>query len=319
MLVALFYYSLVILLLCGIIAATNLSAYFVTRRRSTLFLVAAYLFYFLDAAVVYQDDFVTNTGAIAEHSFWYIGHPVICAITGAGVVGCFWLFICERLDEQSRVLRYAPIPLLAAFSLASYYLVPNPRLAEFLFFIARELCLLLMFTYVGVRRSTADDVTRARIDRHRKTIAVGVLLTLCTAAENVFLMLIFDPTTLNADIMWFFAERNISENLLFMWLGYSSVRDAAETLALRFEAPPTGEREELRQAIDAKLPSYALSHDLSPRETEVARLILLGKDNQNIASEMSLALSTVKVHVHNVLKKGGQPNRQELAKAFWRE
>ena len=44
--------------------------------------------------------------------------------------------------------------------------------------------------------------------------------------------------------------------------------------------------------------------------------VLLGKDNQNIASTMSIALSTVKVHVHNILKKTGMANRQELISDF---
>ena len=46
--------------------------------------------------------------------------------------------------------------------------------------------------------------------------------------------------------------------------------------------------------------------------------VLLGKDNQNIASEMHLALSTVKVHVHNILQKTGHTNRQELIQDFWK-
>ena len=33
---------------------------------------------------------------------------------------------------------------------------------------------------------------------------------------------------------------------------------------------------------------------------------------------MHLALSTVKVHVHNILQKSGQANRQELIRDFWR-
>ena len=48
------------------------------------------------------------------------------------------------------------------------------------------------------------------------------------------------------------------------------------------------------------------------------RYVLVGKDNQNIASAMHLALSTVKVHVHNILQKTGQPNRQALVQDFWK-
>ena len=68
--------------------------------------------------------------------------------------------------------------------------------------------------------------------------------------------------------------------------------------------------------INAGLAGYAQHYGLSARETEVLRMVLEGKDNQNIAGELSLAASTVKVHVHNILKKTAQANRQELMRDF---
>ena len=70
--------------------------------------------------------------------------------------------------------------------------------------------------------------------------------------------------------------------------------------------------------ISENLMVYGKRHQLSEREQEVLHLVLLGNDNQNIASTMHLALSTVKVHVHNILQKSGQANRQELIRDFWR-
>ena len=68
--------------------------------------------------------------------------------------------------------------------------------------------------------------------------------------------------------------------------------------------------------INAGLAGYAQHYGLSTRETEVLRMVLEGKDNQNIAGELSLAASAVKVHVHNILKKTAQANRQELMRDF---
>ena len=48
------------------------------------------------------------------------------------------------------------------------------------------------------------------------------------------------------------------------------------------------------------------------------RLILQGKDNQNIASTLTIAPSTVKVYVHRLLQKTGCENRQGLIQDFWR-
>ena len=76
-----------------------------------------------------------------------------------------------------------------------------------------------------------------------------------------------------------------------------------------------GRQEEL---IDDNLLLYGKRYRLSERECEVLRYVLVGKDNQNIASAMHLALSTVKVHVHNILQKTGHANRQELVQDFWK-
>ena len=89
------------------------------------------------------------------------------------------------------------------------------------------------------------------------------------------------------------------------------------SLRLRARSLPEGEDPLLVESIDRLLPLYSLGHDLSKREEEVLRLALMGKDNQNIASTLSLTAGTVKVHMHNILKKTGHGNRTELAEDFW--
>jgi DNA-binding CsgD family transcriptional regulator len=51
---------------------------------------------------------------------------------------------------------------------------------------------------------------------------------------------------------------------------------------------------------------------LSPRERAVALLIAGGLSNKDIARELGLSLGTVKVHVHNILRKLGVKNRNSL-------
>ena len=73
----------------------------------------------------------------------------------------------------------------------------------------------------------------------------------------------------------------------------------------------------LETFIDQNLAAYAAARQLSKREAEVLRLVLLGKDNQNIATSMHLAPSTVKVHMHHILQKAERANRKELIQDFW--
>jgi DNA-binding NarL/FixJ family response regulator len=52
---------------------------------------------------------------------------------------------------------------------------------------------------------------------------------------------------------------------------------------------------------------------LTAREEEVARLIVAGESNKDIARLLSISVPTVKSHVHNLLLKLGLPRRGKLA------
>jgi two-component system, NarL family, response regulator LiaR len=52
---------------------------------------------------------------------------------------------------------------------------------------------------------------------------------------------------------------------------------------------------------------------LTERETEVLRLIALGKANKEIASDLSISETTVKTHVSNILMKLNLPSRTRAA------
>lgn len=53
-------------------------------------------------------------------------------------------------------------------------------------------------------------------------------------------------------------------------------------------------------------------HTLTPKEQEVAALICLGLANDEIATELSIAIGTVKAHVSHILHKLAAENRTHL-------
>ena len=109
----------------------------------------------------------------------------------------------------------------------------------------------------------------------------------------------------------------IRDSLLFICYGLAILRGASVSLQLRARELPEGDDPLLAESIDRLLPLYSRTYDLSKREEEVLRHALMGKDNQNIASTLTLSAGTVKVHMHNILKKTGHANRAELAADFW--
>jgi DNA-binding NarL/FixJ family response regulator len=70
-----------------------------------------------------------------------------------------------------------------------------------------------------------------------------------------------------------------------------------------------------RRRIPAELAATLAEHmaddQLSAREVEVLQLVSAGKLNKEIASELSLAEGTVKMHVRNILSKLGVGDRTE--------
>ena len=54
---------------------------------------------------------------------------------------------------------------------------------------------------------------------------------------------------------------------------------------------------------------------LTKREREVANLISKGMSNKQIATELFIALATVKDHVHHILRKTALSNRVAIAAA----
>lgn len=52
---------------------------------------------------------------------------------------------------------------------------------------------------------------------------------------------------------------------------------------------------------------------LTPRETDVARLVAAGQRNRTIAATLGISEGTVKMHLHNVYAKLGLESRTQLA------
>lgn len=65
-----------------------------------------------------------------------------------------------------------------------------------------------------------------------------------------------------------------------------------------------------------KLKSFAEEYQLSSREFEVLQLLIKGKTNNELSSELYISENTVKFHVRNLLKKTGCENRIALITLF---
>jgi len=73
------------------------------------------------------------------------------------------------------------------------------------------------------------------------------------------------------------------------------------------------DRDAMHQVVDQLGKPVDRPLQLTPRETEVARLVSLGSRNKEIARELDISEGTVKMHLHNLYEKLSVSSRTELA------
>ena len=313
-------YTILIMVVCIAAGSVCLSAYLVSRRRSYLYAASMFLFYFLDMALIFQYEYLGQNLAYSFESFYGVDRPLLRTLLAAGMLQSLWLVVCDFENEQRRVLRWVPIALFVAACALVLAGLPESPFCQWLYFTMRQVFLLWVVGYVVWRYSTTrSSIEKARMRRQEPLLLVSLALVICIVAEDIFMMLILDPATIADSLLpLYLSERNFSENLLILVFAFAALRAAAETLRLRFKEPPDADNPDLRRYIDELLPAYCERYKLTAREREILEMVLEGKDNQNIASALQLALGTVKAHVHNILKKTGHATRQELTQDFWK-
>lgn len=319
--IAFYFYTILVMLVCIAASTISLSAYFVCHKRSHLYMVAFFLFYFLDLALIFQNEYLSQNTAFPLEVFYSIDQPALRIFFALGIIESLWLVACEYLDEKRISLRLAPAIGFVLLSGIIILAVPEGQFKQWLFYSMRQVFLLWCLGYVFLRyRRSKSEIEKTRLGRQKLLFLITLLLTFFIIVEDTAMMLIWVPDASSTDMLpLYISERNFSENFLMLAFAFFSLREAAATLRLRFKEPPASENPVVRQQIDDLLPAYCERHGLTTREREILALVLQGKDNQNIASELQLALGTVKAHVHNILKKTEHPSRQELTRDFWKE
>ncbi|MEC4273410.1 helix-turn-helix transcriptional regulator [Adlercreutzia sp. R25] len=316
---AIFYETLLVILVSALTAAVCLSSYLVTKRKTMLYACVAFLFYFFDVASILQDDYAAHTFTAGLSWEYYFLRSFYTMATGAGFLGAFWYMVCEYIGERRRVMRTVPLVAYVAISLLLLAVSGESKMLRFCYYSCRAAFMFWILLYGGAHfLRTRDEVERQRLGRYKVHCIALALLGVVMVAEDALFFLVLSTDTIALGPVTLTAERNYAENLLMMVCAAMTCWFALRQLSIHSsKSPVIDDTQRYRQTAEDLL-VYAKRHQLTAREQEVLDYILRDHDNQNIASAMSLAPSTVKVHVHNILQKTGHANRQELIQDFWK-
>lgn len=317
-----YYFTICMMLVCNVAAAVSLSAFVVSHKRGFVCQMAFFAFYFVDLTLIFQYEYLGQNVPFSFEHFYAINYPVTRTLMALGSLESLWLLLCEYFDEHGLALRVIPALIFCGSSLGVVWLLPEGPLTQWVFYTLRQVFLLWCVAFCAWHylRST-NEVDRPRMRRHLPLFVIVCVFIAIIAVEDYLMIMVWvpDPNAAGAELLLYISERNFSENVLAIIFAAFTLREAIATLRLRFERPPMAEGGAQRSHIEDVLPAYARRHGLTEREKEVLTLVLQGKDYRSIASELYLAVGTVKAHVHHILAKTDQPTRTDLIRDFWSE
>ena len=214
---AIFYETLLVILVSALTAAVCLSSYLVTKRKTMLFACIAFMFYFFDVASILQDDYAARELASGLTQEYYFIRSLYTMVTGAGFLGAFWFMVCEYIGECRRSIRITPIAVYAALSLILLAISGESKVLRFCYYSCRAAFMFWILAYGAVHYlRTKDPVERQRLGRYKNHCIALALLGIVMVAEDALFFLVLSTDTLTIGPFTFSAERNYAENVLMM-------------------------------------------------------------------------------------------------------
>lgn len=313
-------YTIAIMLVCAAASTAMAASYAITRNRIYLFAAISFVLYFFDLTFIFQSEYLNHGAGIDSAEFYVVNDPVVKTLLAAGILESLWLGLQYYFGKPKIAAAIAPAAAFVATDFLIVCLMPESPVKQWCFYSSREAFLLWCIGYVVYKNLSADTPPKKALATKLKTLTIlGAALCLCIISENTLMILVWKPSAeaISSVLPLYISERNISENVLVLVFAAFALRRSMEILRLRHKDPPDhgDERERyIAETIDA----YCARHDLTKREREVLLCIVSGKDYQNTAHELQLAVGTVKSHTHNILKKTQTSTRQELLQDFWK-
>lgn len=317
-----FFYTLAILVICIVTAVLSLAAYASSRRRFFIYGsgVCVFICYAIEMTEIFFFEYTLQNQSFPASDYYSITMPVLRTFVATASQAFIWLIAMDLLDKHSKKQFVIPVATFLLSELLIIVAVPYGPIHQWLYYTMRQVFLVFVGLYIfwTARKSTQVEL-KARVNNQRKHLIIGAILVGCIVAEDFYNILIVPMSLAPSWLQLYLSERNFSENVFACYFAILLIIYSYHVLSIRMqEAPEEKNVSDLDRHIEEQMPFYRNAYKLSNRETEVMRLVVLGKSNQEIADELFLAVGTVKTHIHNILVKTEQQNRTTLILHFWK-
>ena len=200
--IAFYFYTILVMLVCIAAGTISLSAYFVCRKRSHLYMVAFFLFYFLDLALIFQNEYLGQNTEFPLEVFYTIDQPALRIFFALGIIQSLWLVALDFLGEKRLWLRIVPAVGFVVLSATVIIALPEGQYKQWLFYSMRQIFLLWCLAYALLRyRTTKSEIEKTRMRRQEPLFLITLVLTMCIILEDTFMMLVWDPDPASATML----------------------------------------------------------------------------------------------------------------------
>ena len=310
-----FFYTLAILVICIVTAVLSLAAYASSRRRFFIYGGGVFICYAVEMTEIFFFEYTLQNQSFPASDYYAITMPVARTLVATAS-----LIAMDLLDQHSKKLFVIPVATFLLSELLIIVAVPCGPMHQWLYYTMRQVFLVFVGLYIfwTAHKSTKVEL-KTRVNNQRKHLIIGAILVGCIVAEDFYNILVVPMSLAPSWLQLYLSERNFSENVFACYFAILLIIYSYHVLSIRMqEAPEEKNVSDLDRHIEEQMPFYRNAYKLSNRETEVMRLVVLGKSNQEIADELFLAVGTVKTHIHNILVKTEQQNRTTLILHFWK-
>lgn len=249
-------------------------------------------------------------------------HPLIMSITLAFTITEIYLFAKIVYCIFQKAMSGAFYIWLCIIIIINGLISPFPIDLSVWLFIAFNISIVIVCgVYWDFLVRNSDTERHKKVARYNNLILVMAVCSVSILAYSIVNLSLFQkmPASNLTDLYIIFFDLIVAIWLMvFCQEEYEAHTSQPIKHAFQSQpaAPESAEEDDLIVGSPDQLESFRALYELTERETEIFKLILAGKSNQEISDALFITVGTVKAHVHSIFGKLDVSRRSQLMTLF---
>ncbi len=346
-------FNLCLIVLFAVVGAHAWVFYQLKRNRLYLYVIGIFALYIVDELVIYMTEALDLFGS--KYNELFMSSPSVKTVIYIGMA-VFMILIQNALFRKPFTAANGVILIVFGLWLMFVPMLPHGATKMWLFYLPFQIFTFFFSLYgmQYMKKNPMPEGQQAANRHFHFLLVTTMIFSVLIALEDFFVIFFVDDySSLAVSI---YQRNHCEDVLRILysitWIHLFSRRFSTEKTALSRavradlsgdgaetapEAPPAprsrpatarpieaapepepAEEESPPQlsSRDYKILLYAKKLHLTVRESEILKLLLENRNNQQISEELVVSIGTVKTHVHNIFQKVDVKKREELLRCF---